>query len=153
MRRSRGRTGSRSNTACAGTTGSIAGSSISERRAEASTGSSSGSSARASTSRSASGRADIARLVADAGLRLDESRDLDETIEAAASLPIPELADWCVIDLVEPDGTSGASPRVASDPARQAILDAIRDFPTAPDSSRARRLGPSASGGPSSSRT
>ena len=46
---------------------------------------------------------DIARLIADAGLRLDETNDLDETIQAAATLPIPDLADFCIIDLVEPD--------------------------------------------------
>ena len=74
---------------------------------------------------------DIARLVADAGLRLDETRDLDETIQAAASLPIPDLADFCIIDLVEPDGSLRRVAAVAKDAAHQAILDGIRDFPTA----------------------
>jgi PAS domain S-box-containing protein len=81
-------------------------------------------------------RADIARLVADAGLRLDETRDVDETIQAAAGLTIPNLADWCVIDLIEPDGTLQRVAAVARDPDRQAILDGIRDFPTAPGSTR-----------------
>jgi PAS domain S-box-containing protein len=86
---------------------------------------------------------DIARLVADAGLRLDETRDLDETIQAAASLPIPDLADFCIVDLVEPDGSLRRVAAVARDAARQAILDGIRDFPTAPDSPRpaARAVG------------
>ena len=51
-------------------------------------------------------------------------------------LAIPELADWCVIDLVEPDGSLRRVAAVAGDPAAQATLDGIRDFPTAPDSSR-----------------
>ena len=86
---------------------------------------------------------DIARLVADAGLRLDETRDLDETIQAAASLPIPDLADFCILDLVEPDASLRRVAAVAKDPARQEILDQIRDFPTAPDSPRpaARAVG------------
>ena len=86
---------------------------------------------------------DIARLVADAGLRLDETRDLDETIQAAASLPIPDLADFCIVDLVEPDGSLRRVAAVAKDAARQVILDGIRDFPTAPDSPRpaARAVG------------
>ena len=86
---------------------------------------------------------DIARLIADAGLRLDETRDLDETIQAAASLPIPDLADFCILDLVEPDGSLRRVAAVAKDPARQEILDRIRDFPTAPDSPRpaARAVG------------
>ncbi len=86
---------------------------------------------------------DIARLVADAGLRLDETRDLAETIQAAASLPVPDLADFCIIDLVEPDGSLRRVAAVAKDAAQQAILEGIRDFPTASDSPRpaARAVG------------
>ena len=80
--------------------------------------------------------ADMARLVADAGLRLDESRDLDETIVAAGTLAIPDLADWCLIDLVQPDGSLRRVAAVARDAEHQATLDKIRDFPTAPDSDR-----------------
>jgi PAS domain S-box-containing protein len=80
--------------------------------------------------------ADMARLVADAGLRLDESSDLESTIEAAGSLAIPHVADWCVIDLVEPDGSLRRVAAVAGDAETQAMLDAIRAFPTAPGSSR-----------------
>ena len=86
---------------------------------------------------------DIARLVADAGLQLDESRDLEQTILVAASLPVPDLADFCIIDLVEPDGSLRRVAAVARDAARQTILDGIRDFPTARDSPRpaARAVG------------
>jgi PAS domain S-box-containing protein len=86
---------------------------------------------------------DIARLVADAGLRLDETRDLDETIQAAASLAIPDLADFCIVDLVEPDGSLRRVAAVAKDAEHQAILDKIRDFPTDPASARpaARAVG------------
>jgi PAS domain S-box-containing protein len=80
--------------------------------------------------------ADLARLVADAGLRLDESTDLAETIEAASLLAIPELADWCLIDLVEPDGSLRRVAAVAGDPATQSTLDGIRQFSTAAGSSR-----------------
>ncbi len=80
--------------------------------------------------------ADVARLVADAGLRLDETRDIDETIQAAAGLSIPNLADWCLVDLIQPDGTLSRVAAVARDPDQQAILDEIRDFPTAPGSTR-----------------
>jgi PAS domain S-box-containing protein len=80
--------------------------------------------------------ADLAGLVADAGLRLDEATDLGETIEAAAGLAIPQLADWCLIDLVEPDGSLRRVAALASDPTAQATLDAIRRFPTAAGSSR-----------------
>ncbi len=72
---------------------------------------------------------DIARLVADAGLRLDETRDLAETIQAAASLPVPDLADFCIIDLVEPDGSLRRVAAVATDAAQQAILEGIPRLP------------------------
>ena len=80
--------------------------------------------------------ADLARLVADAGLHLDEANDLDETIQAAGALAIPELADWCLIDLVEPDGSLRRAAAVAGDPEAQRRLDGIRSFPTAVGSSR-----------------
>ncbi|HEX5012790.1 MAG TPA: PAS domain S-box protein [Candidatus Limnocylindrales bacterium] len=79
---------------------------------------------------------DLARLVADAGLRLDESTTLAETIDAAAALALPELADWCVIDLVEPDGSLQRVAAVAHDPDAQATLDPIREFPTSVGSNR-----------------
>ncbi|MFL5769619.1 MAG: PAS domain S-box protein [Chloroflexota bacterium] len=73
--------------------------------------------------------AELARLVADAGLRLDESSDLAGTIEAAAAVGIPDLADWCLIDLVDPDGSLRPVAAVAADAVRQAILDPIGDLP------------------------
>jgi PAS domain S-box-containing protein len=80
--------------------------------------------------------ADMARLVADAGLRLDESSDLQSTIQAAGSLAIPGLADWCLIDLVQPDGSLRRVAAVAGNPDTQATLDAASDFPAAAGSSR-----------------
>jgi PAS domain S-box-containing protein len=79
---------------------------------------------------------DFARLMADAGLRLDEVRDLDETIAAAAGLPIPEFADWCLIDLVEPDRTLRRAAAVAHDPDTQRVIDELMSMPTPPDSAR-----------------
>ena len=94
----------------------------------------------------------LARLVADAGLRLDESTDLADTIDAAAALALPELADWCVIDLVEPDGSLRRVAAFAGDPAAQAKLDAIRD--SRPPPARAGLpLARSGRVGPCSSRT
>jgi PAS domain S-box-containing protein len=80
--------------------------------------------------------ADMARLMADAGLRLDEMRDLDDTVAAAASVPIPEVADWCLIDLVEPDGSLRRAAAVAADPATQAVIDEFMAFSTPRESGR-----------------
>ncbi len=73
---------------------------------------------------------DLARLIADASVRLDETLELDETVAAAARLAIPELADWCIIDLLEADGTFRRAAAIAADPEGQAILDPIRAIPT-----------------------
>jgi PAS domain S-box-containing protein len=73
---------------------------------------------------------DLARLIADASVRLDETLELDETVAAAARLAIPELADWCIIDLLEADGTFRRAAAIAADPEGHAILDPIRAIPT-----------------------
>ena len=57
-------------------------------------------------------------------------RGLDETIDAAASLAIPDLADWCLIDLVEETERSDASPPLPQDADHQA---ATRTHPGLPD--------------------
>jgi PAS domain S-box-containing protein len=80
--------------------------------------------------------ADLARLMADAGFRLDEVRDVDATVAAAAAVPIPALADWCLIDLVTADGSLRRVAAVAHDPETQAIVDRLRAFPTSAESAR-----------------
>ena len=79
---------------------------------------------------------DLARLMADAGLRLDEVRDLAETVNAAASVAIPTLADWCIVDLVQRDGTIRRAAVAARDTATQAVVARLMDFPTDPVSER-----------------
>jgi PAS domain S-box-containing protein len=74
---------------------------------------------------------DLARLMADAGLRLDEASDLAETLSAGATLAIPELADWCLIDLVEPDGSLRRAAAAARDSQHQAVVEQFLGFPTA----------------------
>jgi PAS domain S-box-containing protein len=79
---------------------------------------------------------ELARLIADASVKLDETLELDETVAAAAKLAIPELADWCIIDLLEADGTFRRVAAVAVDPERQRILDPIRALPTVREGGR-----------------
>lgn len=81
--------------------------------------------------------ADMARLMADAALRLDEVRSVDQMVDAAAAVAIPALADWCVIDLVTTDGSLRRATAVAGDPETQAVVDRIREFPTGSDARRA----------------
>jgi GAF domain-containing protein len=45
-----------------------------------------------------------AAYLADASVLLSTSIDYETTVRAAAALPVPRLADWCVLDLVMPGG-------------------------------------------------
>lgn len=47
-------------------------------------------------------------FLADASRLLSESLDEDVTIGSLARLAVPTIADWCVIDLLQPDGTLAA---------------------------------------------
>ena|GEM_PF-752912 len=70
-----------------------------------------------------------ARLLADAALHLDEARDLDEAVRAAAEAPIPAVADWCIVDLLEPDGSLRRAAMAARDPELAARIEPLRDHP------------------------
>lgn len=45
-----------------------------------------------------------AKLLSDASRALASTLDYQQTLEAVARLAVGELADWCAVDLVEPDG-------------------------------------------------
>jgi GAF domain-containing protein len=49
--------------------------------------------------------ADFASFLGDAGTLLSSSLDFDTTAKAVASVPVPELADWCLVELLAPDGS------------------------------------------------
>lgn len=57
------------------------------------------------------------RLLVEAGRLLAGSLDYQRTLRTVAQLAVPEFADWCVVDIVEPGGTRrlGTAHR---DPAR-----------------------------------
>jgi PAS domain S-box-containing protein len=63
-----------------------------------------------------------AALVAEAGAVLNSSLDLPGTLEAVARLIIPEFADTCFIDLVEPHGGTRRVVAVHRDPAISSTL-------------------------------
>jgi GAF domain-containing protein len=47
---------------------------------------------------------EFARFLGDAGALLGCSLDFDETAKAAAAVPVPELADWALVELFDPSG-------------------------------------------------
>ena len=66
-------------------------------------------------------------FLAHAGLMLDVSLDLDETLRNLVQLTVPELAELAVIDLVTEHGSiRGAVAATADDPERAAALEEMR---------------------------
>ena len=82
---------------------------------------------------------EIARMLADAALRLDEAADLDAIIAVAARMAIPLLADWCIVDLVEPDGDVERVAAAARDPELERQVEALRQLPSIAHPARATR--------------
>jgi PAS domain S-box-containing protein len=66
-------------------------------------------------------------FLAHAGLMLDVSLDVEETLRRLVSLTVPELAELAVIDLLADDGSiRGAVAAAGSDPERAAELEQVR---------------------------
>jgi K+-sensing histidine kinase KdpD len=79
------------------------------------------------------------RILADAGMELNASLDLDTTLRSVAGLAVPRFADACTIDLVEGTELRRVATAYASDEIGRA-LDALADIATDnPDFRRAAR--------------
>jgi PAS domain S-box-containing protein len=64
-------------------------------------------------------------FLAEAGHVLADSLDYDSTLATLASLVVPRLADWFIVDLVESDGTFRRVAVAATDPAKVGVLEAL----------------------------
>lgn len=74
------------------------------------------------------------RFLADATALLSSSLDYEETIRRVAELAVPRVADWCVVDLVGPDGAIEPLAIVHIDPAKVALARQLRErYPPRPD--------------------
>jgi PAS domain S-box-containing protein len=72
------------------------------------------------------------RLLADATIRLDATLDVQETVDAAAAIAVPTLADWCFIDLIEADGAPRRRAVLTADADRTRTAERLRAFPLDP---------------------
>lgn len=70
---------------------------------------------------------ELAHLLADTTLRLDEARDPATVVAAAAEAAIPGLADWCLVDLLEPDGSLRHAALAARDEDVRRRIEPLRD--------------------------
>jgi signal transduction histidine kinase len=65
------------------------------------------------------------RFLAAASAVLASSLDYEATIEAVSNLPVPALAEWCTLELVEPDATFRRVTAPHANPERQWALDEL----------------------------
>ena len=79
------------------------------------------------------------KLLADMGPVLVGTLDYEETLTRLTQLAVRELADFCMVDVVEDDGEMRRLRIVARDPSKQWICDALRHTPI--DRSRPRLVG------------
>ncbi|HWP35676.1 MAG TPA: ATP-binding protein [Thermodesulfobacteriota bacterium] len=69
-----------------------------------------------------------ATFLADVGAELAASLDYEATLQRIARLAVPTLADRCVVDLVEADGSIRRVAVVCADPAKAPLAERLRRY-------------------------
>lgn len=69
------------------------------------------------------------RFLGEASRVLVESLDYERTLAAVARLAVPEIADWCNIDLLRDDGTLVRVATVHRDPHQEGLVAALQHHP------------------------
>ena len=78
--------------------------------------------------------AEASRFLAEASKVLAALLDVPSTLQKVARLSVPRFADWCTVDILEPDGSLRRMAVVTADPANaQAASDLERYFPPDPE--------------------
>jgi signal transduction histidine kinase len=76
-------------------------------------------------------------FLAEASSTLASSLDYHLTLAAVSKLAVPRLADWCAVDVVEPDGSLRRVAVVHTDPAKVALAYELqRRYPPDPETPR-----------------
>jgi PAS domain S-box-containing protein len=74
------------------------------------------------------------RFLVDAGLILGSASDYEQALAEVAEAAVPAVADWCVVDLVEPDGSLRQLAAAHLDPLKQRVALELRErYPARPD--------------------
>jgi signal transduction histidine kinase/HAMP domain-containing protein len=69
------------------------------------------------------------RFLADAGNILAASLDYETTLVSVAHVSIPRIADWCIVDMIDEDGTPRRMAAVHADPTKQGLISDLRRHP------------------------
>jgi PAS domain S-box-containing protein len=76
-----------------------------------------------------------ATFFAEAGALLESSLDYQTTLRNVARLAIPDIADWCAVDITDAEGMLVQVALAHSDPEKLALAEELRrDYPPDPDS-------------------
>ncbi|MCU0492095.1 MAG: ATP-binding protein [Chloroflexaceae bacterium] len=79
----------------------------------------------------------VLQLLANASTNLFESLDYTITLQRLARLVVPELADFCIIDMVDDKGAVQLAVVAHADPAREPLLHELRNaYPLQPNSNQ-----------------
>ncbi|WZO96582.1 PAS domain S-box protein [Isosphaeraceae bacterium EP7] len=79
------------------------------------------------------------KFLARAGTVLSQSLNDETTLDNVARLVVPAIADWCFVEMVEPDGSVRRHALFHSDPAKMALATPVgRDDAFAPDARHAQ---------------
>jgi PAS domain S-box-containing protein len=71
-------------------------------------------------------------LLDEASTLLSATPDYETTLTWVARLVVPRLADWCMVDIVDDDGTIRRLAVAHVDPLRRELADQLRGFPPGP---------------------
>jgi signal transduction histidine kinase len=66
------------------------------------------------------------RFLSEASRVLGESIDYEATLRTVARLAVPDMADWCVVDLLQEDGALGRVAIEHRDPARRQLAEQLQ---------------------------
>jgi hypothetical protein len=81
------------------------------------------------------------QFVAEASRILAESIDYEATLQSVAQLAVPDIADWCVVDLVQDDGSMARVAIAHKDRSRQpAAAELKRRYPPVRDATVGARF-------------
>ncbi|MFN8556325.1 MAG: EAL domain-containing protein [Dehalococcoidia bacterium] len=76
------------------------------------------------------------RFLSEASAVLASSLDYQTTLSKVARLAVPQFADWCAVDIVEPNGAVSRLAVAATDPDKERLVREVRrNFPLSPDAS------------------
>src|SRR3977135_1674434 len=68
------------------------------------------------------------RFLADASAALDTSIEYEQTLANTVRLAVPEVADYCVVILLDEDGSTPGAGAAHRAPAKRALLESLRGY-------------------------